>query len=160
VLRAWRPDDVDFFARLYTDPEVTRYLGDGSTLDRATTWRAVAAAIGHWALRGYGQWVVTLRSTGEAIGRSGLYNPEGWPDLEVGYVIAPVHQGHGYATEAAGAALRHAIDVVGARRVISLIHPENVRSQRVAERLGGVREPDIEFFGRTVRVYGYPTGRG
>jgi [ribosomal protein S5]-alanine N-acetyltransferase len=137
-----------------------RHLGDGSTFDRAATWRAMAAAIGHWALRGYGQWVVTLKSSGEAIGRTGLYNPEGWPDLEVGYVIAPEHQGRGYATEAAGAALRHAVEVVAAERVISLIYPENLRSQRVAERLGGVRQPDLAFFNHTVMLYAYPTGRG
>jgi RimJ/RimL family protein N-acetyltransferase len=160
VLREWRESDVEFFARVYADPQVTRYLGDGGTLDRAATWRSVAGNIGHWALRGYGQWVVTLRSTGEQIGRAGLYHPEGWPGLEVGYVIAPEHQGRGFATEAAGAALRHAVEVVGAERVISLIQVGNVRSQRVAEKLGGVREPDIEFFGRTVMVYAYPTKHG
>jgi RimJ/RimL family protein N-acetyltransferase len=134
---------------------VTRYLGDGSTLDRATTWRAIAASIGHWVLRGYGQWVVTLRATGEAIGRSGLYHPEGWPGLEVGYVIAPEHQGRGYATEAAAAALRYAFDVVGAPRAISLIYPANTPSQRVAEKLGGTRQPDVEVLGSTVMLYAY-----
>ena len=134
-----------------------RHPGDGSTFDRAATWRAIAGGLGHWALRGYGQWVVTLKDSGEAIGRSGLYNPEGWPALEVGYVIAPEHQGRGYATEAAGAALRHARDVVRADRVISLVHPANVRSQRVAAKLGGVRQPDIRLSGHIVRLYEYPT---
>lgn len=136
---------------------MTRYLGDGSTLDRTTTWRAIANALGHWSLRGYGQWVLTLKDGGETIGRSGLYNPEGWPGLEVGYVIAPEHQGHGYATEAAGAALRYAREVVRAERVISLIRHGNVRSQRVAEKLGGVREEDTAMLGSPVMVYGYPT---
>ena len=136
---------------------MTRYLGDGSTLDRATTWRAIANALGHWALRGYGQWVLTLKDSGERIGRSGLYNPEGWPGLEVGYVIAPEHQGHGYATEAAGAALRYAREIVRAERVISLIRHDNVRSQRVAEKLGGVREDDTSMLGAPVMVYAYPT---
>jgi len=135
---------------------VTRYLGDGSTLDHATTWRAMASAMGHWALRGYGQWVLTLKDSGERIGRAGLYNPEGWPGLEVGYVIAPEHQGRGFATEAAGTALRHAREVLQAPRVISLIRTGNVRSQRVAEKLGGGREPDIELFGHTIMVYAYP----
>lgn len=156
MLREWRQDDLDFFARLYADPEVTRFLGDGSTLDRAATWRAMASAVGHWALRGYGQWVLTLKDSGEAIGRSGLYDPEGWPGLEVGYVIAPEQQGHGYATEAAGAALRYAHEVVRAQRVISLIRHGNVRSQRVAEKLGGVREEDTAMLGTPVMVYAYP----
>lgn len=117
----------------------------------------MASALGHWALRGYGQWVLTLKDSGEVIGRSGLYNPEGWPGLEVGYVIAPEHQGRGYATEAARAALRYAVDVVRAERVISLILVGNVSSQRVAEKLGGVREPDIALGERAVMVYAYPT---
>lgn len=159
MLREWRVEDVDVFARLYADPSVMRFLGDGSTLDRAATWRAVAAGIGHWALRGYGQWVVTLRGTGEAIGRCGLYNPEGWPGLEVGWVIAPEQQGNGYATEAARAALRHAWQVVGAERVISLIQHGNVASQRVAEKLGGVREDDVDVLGTRVMQYAYTPER-
>lgn len=139
---------------------MTRFLGDGSTMDRAAAWRAIASALGHWALRGYGQWVITLKQSGEPIGRGGLYNPEGWPDLEVGYVLAPDHQGHGYATEAAGAALRYAFDAAGARRAISLIHVANARSQRVAIKLGGVRQPDVELFGGTVMVYAYAKAPG
>jgi ribosomal-protein-alanine N-acetyltransferase len=134
---------------------VTRYLGDGSTLDRATTWRAIAGAIGHWALRGYGQWVLERRDTGEVVGRSGLYNPVGWPGLEAGWVIAPEHQGHGFATEAGAASLRHAFDTLRATRAISLIHRDNKPSQRVAEKLGGTREPDVDMFGRSVMLYAY-----
>ena len=155
LLREWRDSDLDVFARIYGDPEVTRYLGDGSTMDRATTWRAMAAAAGHWVLRGYGQWVVELKSTGEPIGRTGLYNPEGWPGLEVGWVIAPEHQGRGYATEAGAAALRHAFDIVGARHVISLIYVDNLPSQRVASKLGGTPERLYQFPAVEVLVYGY-----
>ncbi len=156
MLREWREDDLDFFARIYADPQVMRYLGDGSTFDRPTSWRGIATALGHWQLRGYGQWVVTLKATGEAIGRSGLYNPEGWPGLEVGYVIAPEHQGRGYATEAAAASLRYARDAVGAERVISLIYHDNRPSQRVAQKLGGVRQDDVQMLGRAVMLYAYP----
>jgi RimJ/RimL family protein N-acetyltransferase len=155
VLREWRDSDLDNFARLYADPQVTKYLGDGGTLDRAATWRAMAGAIGHWVLRGHGQWVIERKDTGAVIGRTGLINPEGWPGLEAGWVIAPEHQGHGFATEGGAAALRYAFDTLGADRVISLIYPKNLPSQRVAEKLGGTRQPDIDMFGRTVMLYAY-----
>ena len=131
-----------------------RYLSD-TTMDRWQTWRAIAAAIGHWALRGYGQWVITLRDSGEAIGRTGLYFPEGWPALEVGYVIAPEHQGRGYATEAAGTSLRYAREVVGAERVCSLVRPPNLASRRVAEKLGGVLEQTVDLLGGDALMYVY-----
>ena len=132
-----------------------RFLSD-RVMNRHETWRAIAAAVGHWALRGYGQWVVTLRETGEAIGRSGLYYPESWPALEVGYVIAPEHQGRGYATEAAGAALRYAREVLNAERVCSLVRPANMASRRVTEKLGGVVEQTIDLLGTEALMYVYP----
>jgi len=134
---------------------VTRYLGDGTTMDREQAWRAMASAAGHWALRGYGQWVLELKATGEPIGRSGLYFPLGWPDLEVGYVVAPEHQRRGYATEAAGAALRWAFDTVGAAKVISLIYPENLASIAVARKLGGEPERLHRFPNVEVLVFAY-----
>jgi RimJ/RimL family protein N-acetyltransferase len=53
VLRMLREDDFEAYARIFTDPEVTRYLGDGSPLDRFGAWRSLAFNVGHWALRGY-----------------------------------------------------------------------------------------------------------
>lgn len=153
-LRPWQPEDVDLFTRLYADPQVTRYLGDASTLDRVQTWRAVAMAIGHWHLRGYGQWVAVVKESDTAIGRIGLHNPEGWPGLEVGWVIDPAFQRRGYASEGARTALRYAFDVVGADHVISLIRPANAPSIRVAEKLGARFERTIDLNG-TLSVYGY-----
>jgi RimJ/RimL family protein N-acetyltransferase len=155
LLREWREDDLDVFARLYADPDVTRYLGDGTTMDRMQTWRAMASAIGHWVLRGYGQWVVELKDSGEVIGRTGLINPEGWPGLEAGWVIAPEHQGRGYATEGGAAALRHAFHELKAEHVISLIYPDNLPSIGVARRLGGVAERLHPFPNVEVLVFGY-----
>ena len=73
---------------------------------------------------------------GALIGRIGLWQPEGWPGLEVGWLLARHAWGHGSATEAARAAVEHAWRELGADRLISLIAPENVASQRVTERLG------------------------
>ena len=155
VLRAWRESDVEPFVRFYSDPEVMRHIGDGKTSDRMGTWNAVARAIGHWVLRGYGQWVVERKDTGETIGRAGLYNPQDWPGLEAGWTLGREHWGNGFATEAGTATLRFAFDTVGAGKVISLIRPDNLASIRVAEKLGGTLEKSIDLMGNEALLYAY-----
>jgi RimJ/RimL family protein N-acetyltransferase len=145
VLRPFADGDLDGFATMYADPEVMRHMGDGRPLSRAATWRTIALFVGHWELRGYGQWALVEKATGRLIGRAGLWNPEGWPGLEVGWLLDRARWGHGFATEAARAGLDYAFDVVGAERVISVIAPANLRSIRVAERVG-------ERFERTIAL--------
>ena len=132
TLRGWRDDDLDAYAEITADPEVMRFMG--GALDRAATWREIALFAGHWELRGFGLWAVERE--GALIGRVGLWRPEGWPGLEVGWLLGRSAWGHGYATEAAQTTVGYAFDELGADRLISLIAPDNVASQRVAERLG------------------------
>jgi RimJ/RimL family protein N-acetyltransferase len=153
-LRGLRGEDLDAYAGMYADPEVMRYLEDGRPLDRAAAWRSMAAHLGHWLLRGYGQWALIERASGEFVGRAGLWRPEGWPGLEVGWVLARPHWGHGYAAEAARAAISYAFDQLDAAHVISLIRPENGASIRLAERLGETYERTVELLGSRAHVYG------
>jgi RimJ/RimL family protein N-acetyltransferase len=137
VLRPFRETDLEAYAAMSQDTEVMRYLsGDGGLLSRADAWRQIAMFLGHWELRGYGTWAVEERSTGVFVGRVGLHNPEGWPDRELGWTIARPFWGRGYASEAARASIRHAFVTLGWTHLVSLIHKENHRSARLAERLG------------------------
>ena len=154
TLRMFRDDDLEQYAPLCADPEVTRFLGDGSTLDRAGAWRQMAFFVGHWHLRGYGLWAVEERATGRLVGRVGFLNPEGWPGFELAWTLAREHWGKGYATEAARRALEYAFTEMGRERVISLIHPDNRASIRVAERIGEKPEGTTELFGHEVIIYG------
>jgi RimJ/RimL family protein N-acetyltransferase len=149
TLRGWREDDLDAYAAIAADPEVMRFMG--GPLDRADTWRQIAVFVGHWELRGHGLWVV--ERDGELIGRVGLIRPEGWPGLEVGWLLGRDAWGHGYATEAARAAADHAWRELGARELISLIAPGNVPSQRVAERLGMRPAGDYDLRGTPVVIH-------
>lgn len=135
VLRGFREDDLDAFARLMADQRVARWLG-GQTLDRDDSWRSMATHLGHWVLRGYGQWAVEEKATGDLVGRVGHWRPEGWPGLEVGWMIDPDRWGRGYATEGGAAALADAFTRVEASEVISLTLPDNLASRRVMEKLG------------------------
>jgi RimJ/RimL family protein N-acetyltransferase len=159
VLRGWTESDFDAHAAMSADPEVMRYMG--GVLDRAQSWREMALHAGHWTLRGYGQWAVERKSDGVLLGRIGLWNPEGWPGLEVGWKLARHAWRHGYATEGARAAMRWAWDVLDAERLISVIHPENAASIRVAERLGLRRVREEVVNGKPAAIFAIerPSGR-
>ena len=153
LLRGFRDADLDAVAAMCADPQVMRYLGDGRTLDRDDSWRQMAMLMGHWALRGFGNWAVEERATGAYVGRVGLHYPEGWPEREVGWVLAPRHWGKGYATEAARAVLEHVFGTLGWPRLISLIYRDNAPSIRVARRLGEHLEGQVVIRGHTADVW-------
>lgn len=146
LLREWRDTDLDAHAAMSADPEVMRYLGDGVVRDRGQAWREIALHIGHWALRGYGQWVLERLEDGAVLGRARLWNPPGWPGLEVGWKLARDAWGHGYATEAGQAAIDWTWETLEAPELISIIRPDNTASIRVAGRLGmkQLRESTVE----------------
>ena len=154
LLREWRDEDTDPWAELCADDEVMRSLGREGALSLGDAWRDMAVMAGHWALKGFGHWILELRATGELVGRAGLYHPPDWPGLEVGWTVARPHWGNGYAGEAGRAAMDWARDELGADRVISLIADDNHRSQRVAEKLGMRVEGRTSLRGYDLRVFG------
>jgi RimJ/RimL family protein N-acetyltransferase len=153
LLRQFRGQDLDAFAAIQANPDAARHIGDGQTNDRDTAWRLIAMFLGHWTLRGHGQYAVEDRETGRFVGRVGLWHPEGWPGLEIGWLIDPRSWGRGYATEAARAVAASAFSDLGRDHVISLIHPANVASIRVATKLGAVRTGAVDLEGKTTDVY-------
>lgn len=137
LLRQWRESDLDAFAAMMRHPEVASFLSaDRRPLDRIEAWRSMALFAGHWALKGYGLFVLEEKATGAFIGRVGLWRPEGWPGLELGWALARPYWGRGFAYEAARAAGAWALAAFPLDRLVSLIHVENRASQRLAARLG------------------------
>ena len=154
ILRAFRASDLDAYAEICADPQVTRFLGAGTPLSREDTWRQMAMFLGHWDLLGYGMWALEEGASGRLLGRVGFLNPEGWPGFELGWALGRAHWNRGFATEAAHAALYHAFTELARTHVISLIYPENTASIRVAEKLGESFEREMDIFGKRVLVYG------
>jgi len=153
VLRMFRESDLDAYAEMCADPEVMRFL-NGYPQSREEAWRNMAMVVGHWHLRGFGLWAVEEKATGHFVGRVGCWKPEGWPGMEIAWTLRRESWGRGFATEAAKTALRFAFEELQQKHVISLIHPENEPSIRVAKRIGQRLEGRNEVMGSTVLVFG------
>jgi RimJ/RimL family protein N-acetyltransferase len=153
ILRMFREEDFEAYAKLTADPEVMRFLG-GKTFDRLEAWRHMAFLVGHWHLRGYGHWAVEEKASGNLVGRIGFLNPAEWPGFELGWTLAREYWGRGYATEGARRALKYGFDELDRPHIISLIHPDNNSSIRVAERLGEKVEGKTQLLGHEVLIYG------
>jgi len=152
-LRQFVAADLDDYAALCADAEVMRYVGDHGPLSREDAWRQLAMLVGHWTLRGYGMWAVEEIGSGAFVGRVGLHYPEGWPEPEIGWALARHYWGRGYAFEAATAALRVAFATLDWARAVSLISPPNLRSIRLAERLGARFERRLVVRGHELSLY-------
>ncbi len=145
LMRQWRESDFEIYATYYASEETARFVGGHMSRDKA--WRHMAAIVGHWFLRGFGIWAVEEKATAQFVGAVGLWEPEGWPELEIGYWLIQSKHGLGYATEAAVAARDHAYRTLGARTLVSYIDPQNAPSRRVAMRMGAQLEQTIDLCG-------------
>ena len=148
--RAFDAADFEPLAAFFAD-EVSRFYG--GPCDRDTAWRKFAAYPGHWAIRGYGPWAVERKDTGAFVGLVGPWCPEGWVEPEITWALMPDHHGHGFATEAAGATLRAAWDLLGWTTAVSVVAHGNDASAAVARRLGASIERKIDFRGGTADVW-------
>ena len=157
LLRGLCEVDLDDFAAMMADERVARWFG-GPPSDRATAWRTMALFLGHWSLRGHGQWAAVEKSSGRFVGRVGLWQPEGWPGLEVGWAITPDQWGQGYATEGGRASVAWAFDNLGVGEVISVTLPENLASRRVMEKVGLRHDRTEQVAGHEQVIYATTAG--
>lgn len=153
LLRPLEERDLDEFAAIMADAEVVRYLG-GEPVGRDDAWRFMATILGHEVLRGWSNNAVVEKASGRLLGRCGLWEPEGWPGTEIGWVLARSAWGSGYATEAAVAWRDWAFAELDVDDLISVIHVDNERSKRVAERIGHRYLRDLEVRGFPCAIYG------
>ncbi len=134
LLRPVLAEDMDGWAELMEDAESSRFIG--GPVPRAVAWRGMACMAGSWAMHGFGMFSMIEKASGRWIGRTGPWQPEGWPGTEVGWGVIKAAEGKGFAYEAAVASIDWAFDALGWDEVIHCIDPANTPSQRLAERLG------------------------
>ena len=158
MLRAHRLDDFVHCAAMWADPNVTRYILQ-KPLTEEESWSRFLRYAGHWALLGFGYWVVEEKATGKFAGEVGFadYKREIQPSLtntpEIGWVLAsPVH-GKGYATEAVRAASAWGDAHLKATRTSCIISPENVASIRVAAKCGYRQSQITTYHGHPAVIF-------
>ena len=159
LLRKPRLADAADLAVAYADPEVMRFMGDGSTATRAEVEKGIAQWLERWDSWGMSLLSLERWEDGRVLGRAGFlrWDPQTWEvggdETELGWLLAREHWGQGYATEAALALRDWAFRDRGLTRLISLIDHGNSRSIRVAERIGERYERDVEIRGKPGRLY-------
>jgi len=161
LLRPPEPHDAEAVYRVISDREVMRWIsptGEPGTFDDAVA--RVERWSGGWEADGFGHFMVARKDTGTVVGRVGLlcwqpdFSEHGLrseigedSEIELGWTLERAAWGHGFATEAAVAARDWTLESVPLQRLISLIVPDNVRSIRVAKKIG-------ERYQQTVVIHG------
>jgi RimJ/RimL family protein N-acetyltransferase len=140
-LRGHRLDDFAACAAMWADPVVSRQLGR-KPFTEEESWTRLLRYVGHWALLGFGYWVVEEKSSGSFAGEVGFadYKRDMQSPVkelpEIGWVLAARAHGKGYATEAARAAIAWGDEHFSLSRTTCIVSPDNPRSIRVAEKCG------------------------
>jgi RimJ/RimL family protein N-acetyltransferase len=154
-LRGHRHDDLPQCVAMWADPDVTRFIGaDPSNEQR--TWARLLGYVGHWALMGFGYWVIEQRDSGEFVGEVGLADfkrdiaPAMRGSPELGFALVPRFHGKGYATESAKAVLAWADAQLRCPRSVCLIDPQNTASLRVVTKCGYEVFEQGTYVGRAV----------
>jgi ribosomal-protein-alanine N-acetyltransferase len=147
LLRHWRDADIEPWVAMNLDPRVNEFLF--STYPREFAESRAALRRRELDELGYGWWVVEVRGgtpfAGVVCLREVPFEAHFAPAREVGWFFAPEHWGNGYATEGARGALEHAFAALGWDEVVAMTAVQNVRSERVMQRLGMTRDPKDDF---------------
>jgi RimJ/RimL family protein N-acetyltransferase len=147
LLRPWREADLAPFAALNADGRVMEYMA--ATLTPADSDALATTLKNHIEEHGFGLWAVEVQGLSPFVGFVGLNVPTFetpfTPCVEVGWRLAREAWGHGYATEAARAAIADGFQRLGLKEILAWTVPANIRSRRVMERLGMLRSPDDDF---------------
>jgi RimJ/RimL family protein N-acetyltransferase len=147
IMRRWRDEDLDPFAALNADPAVMEHIQ--KVLTREESAGFIDRIEAEFEECGWGLWAVEVKDGAPFIGFVGLhrvpFQVKSSTAIEVGWRLAHEHWGHGYTTEAAERAVRFGYDEAGLLEVLSFTNPANVRSWKVMERIGMVRDPSSDF---------------
>src|SRR5436305_8927572 len=153
ILRPFREQDIDAMAELFANPDFMRF-SLGVFIERKQTVAFIEKVMGWDRLGIPSQFAVVPRGEYPIVGYCGFYHHAEVPgEIEIGYRLHPDYWNRGLTTEAARAVRDHAFADLKLLRVISLIHPDNMPSRRVAEKNGMKVEKEITFRGFPTLVY-------
>ena len=162
ILRHQTLSDLDDLWALYQNPNIARYIPD------APRSREEAREELEWHMRGHpkhpelGLWATIHKGSNKFIGRCGLlpWTIEDQYDVEVAYTIAEEYWGQGLGSEAAQGILKYSFERLNLSRLVCLIDPANIASQRVAEKMGMKWEKTVAGYeGDNIPFYIYSIHR-
>ena len=136
ILRPFESDDVDAAFAWFGDPIVMRFTPGGPDTSIEQTKARLANYQEHQTEHGFSRWIVLDRHLGRPIGDAGLLALQEYGWIDLGFRLAQPCWGQGLATEAASAWVRAAFDEFHIDRLTAFVHPKNVASIRVLEKLG------------------------
>ena len=135
-MRPCSENDIDDLHRLWTDPQVRKYLWDDTVITREQAAEVVSVSLESLESHGFGLWVVSLKESDSLIGFCGLRFFDEPPEVEILYGIAPEYWRGGLTTEAAKAMIRFGFEEHGFERIFAGADPPNAASFRVMEKTG------------------------
>lgn len=157
-LRGHRLRDYVNCVELWGDPQVTQYIG-GKPLTAEEAWVRLLRYVGHWALLGFGYWVIEDKATGAFLGEGGFQEnhrdiePSLKGMLETGWVFLPRAHGKGYATEAVCAMHAWKDANLPEKKVCCMIDEPNAASLRVAEKCGYRQTSRTSYHGASILIF-------
>jgi len=155
-LRQFRESDWTDLHAYYSDNDATQYTV-GRKFTEGDTWRTVCSMIGHWQIRSYGPYAVEEKQSNRVMGVVGFWYPNDWPSPEIKWALAREYWGKGFAQEAAKAVQQIGRTYMPEISLISLIHSENIASQKLAMAVGATLESEKEFRNAVFQVYRHPS---
>ena len=144
TLRPMRAADwTGYYGLMASDRSI--YMGGPFSTSMA--WGMFCADHAQWSLFGCGALMIENTASGECLGQVGINSGPLFPEFELGWLLYPAAEGHGFAYEAAVALRAWSLDVRHIETLVSYVDPDNARSSRLAERLGAMldanaRRPD------------------
>ena len=158
VMRSLQLSDLDPLTRIWSDPEVTRFLPSrGNPIPQENVKQSLQSFIEHWQQRNYGIWAIVDRDSSQMVGYCGLRYLEELGEVELLYGLAKAYWGKGIITQAAKASISFGFEIVSLDRIIALVLPDNQASKRVIEKLGFDYEKQIHIFGLDGLYYSLET---
>ena len=137
ILREIQKEDFDDLLRMNSDPQVMKYVGDGSTRNHDQMVRELDMLMSHYVRKpGFGIWATIFKENNTFVGASGLVYYDNTPEIEIGYRMLKEHWKKGYATEAAFGLLNYGFTSLRLKKIVSSAHVDNTSSRKVMEKIG------------------------
>lgn len=147
TLRAFTGEDADAMFKVLNGQDVLKYFPSSEPMTQELVQKMINFLLNHWEKYGYGLWAVEHKELGTLIGRCGLQYIAETAETEIDFILEPQFWGRGFATEAGRACLQFGFDELQVKQIVGIVHPANLASQRVLEKLELQRIELTEYFG-------------